>query len=198
MRSVTVILFCFTFMFIPIITQGQDTGYIFQTPDEDHATWCIFDTPMYTADVWFWAISSFEGLIGAEFDVQYPSNVIADTLIINEAIVDSTVGSLPGGIRIYLHECQKDIVWLCRQTIHVTDLDRAATVIVGHPETGLSRLSTCEEGYPYKTCWTCSLLVNYDPLTSAECSGFEPYGLPCTAPVGVDNSTWGTIKAIYK
>jgi len=180
-----------------VVVSGQETGYIFQTPDEDHTIWCISGSPQYIVDVWFWSISSLEGLIGAEFDVQYPSNVIPDTLILNDAVVDSFEGSLPGGIRLYLSECQTYFVWLCKQRIQVIDSEKTTIVLKGHPETGLIRLSVCEEGYPYKTCWSCSLLVNYTALME-ECQAYEPYGLPCAEPVAAKISTWGAIKSIYK
>lgn len=184
-------------MILPVIVSGQEAGYIFQTSDETHSMWCISGSPQYFADIWFWSIHSPEGLIGAEFDVQYPSNVIPDTLIMNDAVVTSAEGSLPGGIRIQLSECQMSFVWLCKQRIHVIDAEQTAVALRGHPETGLIRLSICEEGYPYKTCWSCSLLVNYTELME-ECQAYEPYGLPCAEPVGVKGSTWGAIKSIYK
>jgi hypothetical protein len=176
---------------------GQENGLIFQTPDETHSSWCISGSPQYSAYVWFWAIRSPEGLIGAEFDVQYPSNVIPDTLIMNDALIDSYEGGLPGGIRIQFSDCQTHFVWLCKQRISVTSTDKTAIALSGHPETGLIRLSMCEAGHPYKTCWSCSLLVNYTE-GMAECMAFEPYGLPCTEPVGVRGSTWGAIKSVYR
>ncbi len=181
----------------PATVYTQENGFIWPFADENHVYWCISGEPQYSVDVWIWSIHPIKGQVGAEFNIQYPSNVIPDTLTMNEAVIESSEGSLPGGIRINLNECQTDWVWLCKQRIHITDSYQTSISLSGHPETGLVRLSTCEEGYPYETCWTCTLFVNYTELME-ECQPFEPYNFPCAEPVGVKGSTWGSIKSLYR
>ena len=183
----------------PAAAAGQAiAGYIVQTPDEEHTMWCLYGTPPYVAEIWFWGLHTPEGFDAAEFDVIYPDNVVPDTLMLHDAVSDSVQGGLPGGIRVHLSECVgSEWVWLCRQRITVIDAEKSTVVLTGHPESGLIRLAICEEDHPFKTCWSCSLLVNYTEL-DPECQAFEPYGLPCSEPVAARGATWGSIKAIHK
>ena len=196
MKSILISIAITLMVILPDLVCCQESGYLFCFADQYRTTWCLSGTVPYSFEIWIWSFPSIEGQMGAEFNIAYPPNVIPDTLIVNENVVASYDGDLPGGLRVNLTDCNNDWIWLFKQTINVINDEKSNITFTGHPETGLVRISTCEEGYPFHTCWTCSLFVNYNG-SEPECCVYESH-TPCAQPVAVEGSSWGRIKRKYR
>jgi len=67
-------------------TAAQPYGYLFPFSDESHSCWCVEGEGIYQFEMWLWCLPGEDGSIGAAFSMGFPSNVIVDTLIVNDAV----------------------------------------------------------------------------------------------------------------
>ena len=149
--------------------------------DEYHMSMVAVYTPPDTAfAMWIWWLPSEAGMRGVEFQILYPSNVGASPPIHHDNIY-MILGSLSGGAKAYYIDCQSDWVWVCHQPCVTTGAAPSMIQIVAYPGEAAVKTSTCQSGYPFvDTTVLCNIYVN-------QCAFF-----------GVERSSWGAIKSLYR
>ncbi len=149
---------------------AQSTGFIALSTDPDWFSWCASGSGFYPVEIWVYCCPSVNGLISAEFSLNYPYNVIRSTVTINSTIVLETEGSLLDGIKVIYSACQTGCNSPLHQTLYVTDQSKTSIEVASHPAIGVTRFATCEEGNPYHSCCRCFFYINYDSW-DPECDG---------------------------
>jgi hypothetical protein len=169
---------------LPVIvySQSNSNGYIGLFIDDAHSSWCVtFSGEFQALEVWVWCLPGVNGVICANFDLHYPSNIIVSTSYINEDIFSPSLSNtecLPG----YCYkECQYDWHWIYRTVFYITDYEPSYIEIIDHPVCGYYHLNNCEEGHPEETCKI---------LTNLYINSCEPYA--------VQESSWGVIKSLFR
>jgi hypothetical protein len=164
-------------LFISVLTlisasslYAQSTGWIALSNDADQFGWCVNGVGFYPIEIWVFCYPNVNGLISAEFSLNYPNNVIRSTVTINNSIVLETEGDLLNGIKVIYSACQTGCNSPLSQTLWVTDPTQTSIEVANHPDIGITRFATCEEGNPYHTCCRCFFYINYDS-TAPECDG---------------------------
>lgn len=157
-----------------------------------HDTWCATGTPdpMYIVEMWIMCLPSFNGMLCAEFSIDYPlTSVISGTITSNEALISVAQGDLDTGMSVCYIACQYDWNWCFHQTLYVNGTDQVHCELVPHtaPEITELQFASCEtEKYPLETAIQfTNLYINYDPVTAPECQ-----------VAGTESATWGAIKSI--
>lgn len=98
--------------------------------------------------MWIWCQPGQNGNICAEFMIAYPMNIIPSTLIPNDGLISTTLGSLATGISVCYNSCQFDWYWIYHQLCFVTDSTPGYIQVVEHPDVGVYQVATCLPGYP--------------------------------------------------
>lgn len=177
---------------------AQPYGYLFPFADENHSCWCVEGEGIYRFEAWLWCLPGDDGSIGAAFSMGFPSNVIEDTLIVNDAVVSDLIGDLEKGIMVELQNCQYDWFWMLRQVFYATDSEKSRIFVTSHPLRSTALIKTCSEGNPYKSCCACRLFVNYT-MADAECQTYDPWYPVCDCPsTDTKSASWGAIKALIE
>jgi hypothetical protein len=165
---------------------GQQ-GYIGLFVDATHTQSCATGAGFYPVDMWIWILPGSLGTICADFRISYPVNVIQSTVTKNWPIISVDLGDLPWGYSVCFTSCQYNWVWPAHQLLYVTDPTQTWVEILKHPDTP----GTCVQFY------------NCQPGYPDECATvFSRLGLnrvcPPDNPIGVEDSNWGAIKALYR
>jgi hypothetical protein len=122
-------------------------GYIGLFVDSLADESCTFPTPISAFEMWIWCEPGSDGMIGAEFKLEYPGNVFWDETTLNPGIA-VLLGDLSSGISLVFEECQTDWVWTHRQTLYCMDSEPSYISIEEHPDIGKIEFATCASGYP--------------------------------------------------
>ncbi|UCF04442.1 MAG: hypothetical protein JSV33_10930 [bacterium] len=171
--------------------QLPPVGYLALFIDEERSGWCVNGggASFYPFEMWIYCLPSERGMLGAEFAVCYPTNIIQSTVTTHPE-VSVEIGTLPDGISVAFSTCQLDWVWPYHQTLYVTDLTKTAVRLKKHPDPDITdyQFVTCEPGYPIEpvNLYTWRIFVNY------EAGDWE-----CGLLIGTKDSSWGAIKSMY-
>ena len=161
-------------------------GYIGLFVGDMHDSWCINGVGFYQASMWVWCLPGQNGMVCAEFNISYPANVVTGSLNYNPAIPPLIIPS-PDGYSLCLIECYWDWVWMFNQIFYVTDANKTMIEIVPHGDAGVYQFANCEDGFPVEPCIKLTNLhINYEQGES-ECS-----------VTGVETSSWGAIKSLFR
>jgi hypothetical protein len=146
----------------------------------------------YEVEMWIWCLPGMDGLMGAEFAMDYPAGVIPGTADRN-TIYPVQIGDLSSedGVAISASECQTDWVWLFRQTLHITSDEpmevRLEGSTLGNFVYEWPIHTSCEDGFPIYHLYALNYLyINYSS-GSVEC-----------AMLGTKNKSWGAIKSLFR
>ncbi len=96
--------------------------------------------------MYVWCAPGEYGASGAEFVVNWTSNVLPGPVTVNTPFIVSTTGDPFSGMSATFSQCVSDWVWICRETCYL--MDPFMSVLALGSETGLLRLVTCAEGNP--------------------------------------------------
>jgi hypothetical protein len=174
--------------------QAPPVGYIGLFMEEAHTTWCTDESGFPGFEMWIWILPSVNGCYGAEFRVSYPANSWPGTvtphddppLDPSEDIISVALGDLANGISIGLLDCFTDWLWTHHQSIVMTDANPSQICIIGHPDTDLYQLATCDEDHTLEPC------IAYNCIM-AGCAQADPC---CTT--ANRTASWGAIKSLYE
>ena len=144
--------------------------------------------PIAKVEMWIWCLPSERGLLGTDFAVSYPSNVIKDRITWN-ALLSSAPGDLAAGYSARFGACQWDWSWVAHQTLYLSTHQVTAAELVSHPGVGSMRFLSCEGA---GCCW--------EPCIKGTSLYFNSTIFPCLPPelaIGEPSPTWGAVKGLY-
>ncbi len=118
---------------------------------------------VYPIEMWIWCEPGANGMICAEFKVNYPATIIPLAIETNNDISSVSLGDLLSGVSVCYKTCQYDWHWIYHQTLLVTGPTAGMVGIVGHPETGMMQIANCLEGYPLEVASSWLGLYYNDP-----------------------------------
>ena len=118
---------------------------------------------MYAIEMWIWCQPGLNGMICAEFSVDYPFNIIDATVETNMDIHSVSLGDLDTGISVCYQHCQYNWHWIYHQTLLVTDPNPGAVMIVQHVDAGMLQVANCLEGHPLEEAISWLGLYYNDP-----------------------------------
>jgi len=128
---------------------ASGTTYVDLYADANHSLVKVDGTPWYSAEAWIWCLPDEKGMIGAEFNLAYSSNVFHSTVTMNSAI-SVALGSLPGDLSVGFGSCQRGWTWIAHQTFWVIDSEYGEVILGPRSDAGLN-IASCESGYPIYT-----------------------------------------------
>jgi hypothetical protein len=120
-------------------------------------------TGFYAIEMWIWCQPGPNGMICAEFCVDYPYNIIQTIVTTNMDIYSVSIGDLVSGISVCYKQCLYDWHWIYHQTLYVTDPSPGAVMIVQHPEASMLQVANCLGGYPLEEAISWIGLYYNDP-----------------------------------
>ena len=132
----------------------------------------------------YW-LPSKKGLLGADFMISYPENVVGSTVYTDQTIA-IVMGSLSTGMSFTYKadSCQTDWVYSHRQRILLSDATQSQIEVVEHPP-------ATPEGQGYLDVVSCT--YDLDPLKR-----FTHLYLNWVGPTAVESKSWGSIKSLFK
>lgn len=160
--------------------------------DAGHSDCDVIGPAFLPFEMWVWWLPATEGLMAAEFAIQYPSNVIASTVTQNPAIT-VFVGNLPSGISVAFGDCQTGWTWTHHQQCYLFNSNNPVSTnmqIIPHPTAGL-QIADCTCGYPL---WPAATLTSLCLNQSCMCQSL-PQLLPKLIGVTVTGLT--SIRALF-
>lgn len=134
---------------------------------------------------WIWCLPSVRGLQAAEFKLGIPATVV-QLAAAKHPLIAVELGALASGISVALEEgaCQTDWVYLYDLTMMLLAATPAKIEILPHPGTlpkPAYQFASCLPGYPIEACrYLTPLYVCWAP-----------------SPIGVEETSWGAIKALF-
>lgn len=170
-------------------TQTQDSFIsLFADSSRSYDAYCSFQGEQAIIELWIYCYPSIRGQSGAEFSIEYPSNVIPSAPISNDEIISFQSGDLSSGVNILYEDCQWNVHWCFHQFLILTAHDLTLTEIVPY------RFRNCEPDYVHEPVkkWM-DLYLNYED------NGEIP-DRNCRPPLGIitntEISSWGAIKTL--
>jgi hypothetical protein len=124
------------------VFHGYEGGCIGLYADDQHSDWCVNGEGFYPIDMWVWCRPSGNGLICAEFAVQFPSNTIQSTITWHPDI-SVTIGDIWVGLSVCFTHCFYDWVWPLHEVVYVTDPTQTMIEVVEHPDAGHIAFLNC-------------------------------------------------------
>jgi hypothetical protein len=171
---------------IPCAAQGP-IGYAGLFTSYEHYEWCVDGEAPYHAEMWIWCFPSYLGQICAEFEVYYPPNVYESAITWNTPLISSWVGCPAEGFSVCFIDCQWDWLWICHQSLWVTDSTPSYCEIIPHHDVGVYQFANCAPGYPTEPfIKLANFYINHSYMDD-ECT-----------PFAVESSSWGAIKSIAR
>ena len=166
---------------------AQQPGSIGLYTDESRSQSCVTGVGFYPAQLWIWCLPGENGQICAEFSVTFPPNVIQSTITKNTPIISVEMGDIAGGWSVCYTDCRYDWHWLAWQQLYIADPTPGWIEIVKHPSPDIAcvQAASCLPGYPIE-CLT--VITKFG--VNQEC--------PPENPIGVEETTWGAIKGLYR
>lgn len=133
--------------------------------DADHSVSEVWQSgPMSQFDIYIFCLPGDNGMLCAEFSVEYPENVIASTVTDNPGL-SITFGDLDSGMSACFAACQHDWVWTHMQTLILTDATPATIEIEAHTGVGVYQFTNCEPGFPVERIFYTNPLFLNSPFT---------------------------------
>lgn len=177
MRAIVIALLLVALCVGSALAYGE--GYIRPTADASNSICAVwYSGSMTRFDTWVWVYASTLGVMGVEFRISYPSNVIPSVVTTNPAVAVA-LGDVLSGISVAFGTCQRSWVWTHHQTCYLMTYEIGEIKILEHPSSGL-QFASCEPGYPiYPLRVLNYLYVNYYPIAT-------------------EATSWGAIKRLFR
>jgi len=148
---------------------------------------CSFfpEAPYTGFDIYVFIEPSAEGVLAVEYKLQGPAGhfMFADepASIVSGAVLGTPYG--PPGISADLLTCQTEMVWVWRVTCMAHNLEPGSYLLYPHDDTGFRGVSICSDGHP---------------MVEAPFLGEYGYNTIGFCFIATEESSWGTIKSLYK
>ena len=188
-KALFIMIFCYLIL-------GQSStllsapSYIGFFADGDHQAWCITGSPVYEIEMWIWMFIGNSGLLGVNFYISYPDNIVESDWTVSPSLVSCCPSggckcAVPCPLQFCFGECQTDWVWLSHITLYVNSSEQTTVEIIPYP-IGADNITfwSCDETEESAITFT-HLYVNFDE-DSPECLGTSTH-----------SASWGAIKNIY-
>ncbi len=166
-------------------------GYLslFADSTRTHTAYCSFEGNKALVRLWVVGYPRIsQGLLGAEFQISYPENIIQLNTIQNTSVIEQIQGDLGSGIRVIYSDCQRQPHWLFSQNLFVNDHEFSIVELNSY------HMSSCEPSHgEAQTYW--NLYLNYSDdldMLPRECIP------PILTITPISSNSWGSIKALYK
>ena len=182
--SAVVLVSILTFYPSNVIAQELDDNYVYigLFVDQERTSRCIFPDG---GPGWLFVRPSVRGLREIWFRNSFPSNVTPVILLTNPGLFTPIGGDEACGWTVRFNECQTEWTWIYLYSIGLNDTNMSSTNISGECMAGVIDVQNCiDNSVMDSTVVLSNLLFNY-PAGSSECF------------VGVDEISWGAIKALY-
>ncbi len=135
-------------MSLPCGLLAADHGRIAIYADEARSVSDVFfPGSIHQFDIYIFCLPGEDGLMCAEFAVDYPGNVITTQATGNPGLSVS-LGDLESGMSTCFLDCRDDWVWTHVQTLFLTDGTPSRIEIVPHPASGEYQFTNCLPGFP--------------------------------------------------
>lgn len=155
-------------------------------PAPPYNTHCMTGVGIWQFQMWIWCLPPVEGMMCAEFKLNYPLNIISSTVTDNSAIISVQLGTLDTGMSVCYLACQNSWNWCFHQLIYVTTGEATTIDIVDHPDTDNIEFADCTPGYPtVEAVVLCGMQLN----VATDDPGCQ---------TGTQNASWGAIKSLYR
>ncbi len=110
--------------------QAQESAQIGIYVDDSRVEFCAYGSDFLPVDIWVWGRPGENGLIGMEFQIEYPNSVFPVQPVYSDNVL--TISGHPAsGIYVIFNDCQYDWVWAFRQTVMLVSGD--AGLIQAYP-----------------------------------------------------------------
>ncbi len=193
-RSTAVFLTLLLLLVAPHAALGQPpaTGTIALYADEARAyiATCPFPAgyPVGKVEMWIWCLPGSNGLMGADFGVSYPYNVIRDRISWNPGLAEHT-GDFADGCSARFSTCQESWTWIAHESLYISSHVATFAELVLHAGVGALRFMDCTSpGCCWEDCLKGSGLF------------FNTSLYPCLPPelaIAAESPTWGCIKGLF-
>jgi hypothetical protein len=152
---------------------------------DEYGAYCqckLLPTPLYSiVDCWVWVLPSGNGMMCAEFGIEWPANVVPMSISVHP---DLACAGDPGACEspYCFTGCKTGWTWVLKRSIMFLNDEQATARFIPDPSSGILAVRTCAPGNPAEACVTAPILLNV---------GYCPYD-------AVERSTWGSIKSLYR
>jgi hypothetical protein len=110
--------------------QAQESAQIGIYVDDSRVEFCAYGSDFLPVDIWVWGRPGENGLIGMEFQIEYPNSVFPVQPVYSDNVL--TISGHPAnGIYVIFNDCQYDWVWAFSQTVMLVSGD--AGLIQAYP-----------------------------------------------------------------
>jgi hypothetical protein len=167
-------------------------GYIGIFADTSRAANSVCTAQYESFEAWIWCLPSENGMQGAEFAVRFPADILTLNIVTNP-VVNPVIGALASGIAFNLNYCQTDWVWTHCITLLPLAVLPSTIDIIPNPwayPAPAHKFTTCEEAGSGSNYYMVEPCINLTPLYF--CWAPDP------GPIGVEETSWGAIKALYR
>lgn len=173
-----------------ISAQLPPVGYIGLFKDATHNTDPAANTlcpgPYGEFHCWIWAVPSARGLKTAEFAVLFPPSITNLGIARNPGII-TELGTLWTGIKVEFGSCQMDWLWIFDLKLFVMSPVPIVQQIDIIPHPGTLPLPAIQFA-------NCGMVLE----PSVYLTPLYLCWFPDPGPLGVQETNWGAIKALYK
>jgi hypothetical protein len=164
---------------------ASENAYVGIFADSGHNV-CSLGPAAYSAfNVWLYWLPGVRGMIGGDFDVIFPSELLVVKTVNNPDMVTIGCGCCEPGIHVCFTSChQWDWVWTHQLTCMISSGGvgvPGSIRVVPAPGELSPRVATCEPGYPMEPVTVLTDLHLYQSCTYAT----EP-------------TSWGAIKGLFQ
>lgn len=122
------------------------------------------DMPFYEVELWIWTHPGPDGVMFAEFSLEYPMTIIQGQPIQNSAIISTFLGDLDYGVSVGFFTCQHDWLWIAHQHIWVNNPTPSYVEVEPHqdPHIEFICVGDCTPGFPAHEVYGSRAYFNYD------------------------------------
>ncbi|UCF04556.1 MAG: Ig-like domain-containing protein [bacterium] len=127
---------------------GVGDGYMGLYVDIEHTeneVW--YESGLTPFTLYVWCLPGEDGMMCAEFALDYSSNVIRSTVTVSP-IVSVELGTLETGMSCCFSMCHYNWVWTHSQSCYLMDDEIGYVEVVPHPDVGVYQFANCLPGYP--------------------------------------------------
>lgn len=189
MKITLAMVACALIVFGHTEVHGGPQAYVGLYVDEDRVSWCASGEPVYTLELWVWALPADSGLSGVSFYMSEPEGITYGDYNENPNldIKRRVCKEKPCPWSFPFLDCQTDWVWLMHETLFIDSTDPMAIELlpVDPADGDVVTVWDCDNNEHFGVKLS-NLYINHDP-GSPECMGLS------VAP-----ASWGAIKRLIE